>query len=95
LSLTTKSSSELKLLSSHSSSVSDSGLWGLKGVLSARGILSARPLLGVRAMFRLVGEICRGASLVAVWRSGVSSIISFSFSKSSVSNLTMGLWRGV
>ena len=95
LSLTMKSSSESKLLSSQSSSVSDSGLCGLKGVLSPRGILSARCVLGVRGMFRLVGEVWRGATLVVVWRSGVSSIISFSFSKSSVSNLTMGLWRGV
>lgn len=92
LSLTIKSSSELKLLSPQSSSVSDCGLrdlWGLKGVLSGRLIL------GIRAMFRLVGDACGGASLVAVYRSGVFSMISFSFSKSSVSSLTIGLWRGV
>jgi hypothetical protein len=46
-------------------------------------------------MFRLVGDACGGASLVAVCLSGVFSPISFSFSKSSVSNLTIGLWRGV
>lgn len=86
LSLTMKSSSESKLLSTQSSSVSDSGL---------KGVLSARLLLGFCAMFRLVGDACGGASLVAVYLSGVFSPISFSFSKSSVSNLTIGLWRGV
>lgn len=60
LSLTIKSSSESKVLSSLSSSVSDSGLWSLKGVLSAR------PLLGVRDMFRLVGDPSRASSLVVV-----------------------------